>query len=206
MNKKETIKTLFLDIGSVLLSNGWDRYSRKKAEEKFKLDPQEFKDRHQIFFETYETGKLTLDEYISHVIFYKKRDFTEKAFIDFMFEQSVPVEGSIDYFTAVKNKYALNMIAVNNEGRELNEFRIRKFGLDKLFNGFVSSCYVHVRKPDKEIFKIACDIAFTDPAQALFIDDRIIHVQIAQSMSINAIQFTNLEATKKLVEGYGFTI
>ena len=31
----EYIKTVFLDIGSVLLTNGWDRKSRKLASVKF---------------------------------------------------------------------------------------------------------------------------------------------------------------------------
>ena len=203
---KKIIKTLFLDIGAVLISNGWDRYARQKAVKKFKLDPDELSDRHHIFFETYEAGKLTLKEYIANVVFYKQRNFTEDDFINFMFQQSQPVKDSIDYFMAIKRKYKLNVVALSNEGRELNEFRIKTFKLDKLFNVFVSSCYVHLRKPDKEIFRMACDISFTLPQQALFIDDRIIHVQIAQSLGINAIQFTDLKTTKKLMESYGYII
>ena len=203
---KKLIKTLFLDIGAVLISNGWDRYARQKAVKKFKLNPDELSDRHHIFFETYEAGKLTLQEYITNVIFYEKRSFTETDFINFMFQQSIPVKDSIEYFLAVKSKYKLNIVALSNEGRELNEYRIRTFKLDKLFNSFVSSCYVHLRKPDKEIFRMACDISFTEPQQALFIDDRIIHVQIAQSLGINAIQFKDLKKTRKLMETYGFIV
>jgi len=197
---------LFLDIGAVLLSNGWDRYSRKKAVIKFGLDPVELSDRHGIFFETYEAGKLTFKEYLDNVIFFKPRNFTEDEFINFMFRQSTPVKGSIEYFMAIKKKYKLNILAVNNEGRELNEHRIKTFKLDKLFNTFVSSCYVHLRKPDKDIFRMACNISFTEPQHALFIDDRIIHVEIARSLGINAIQFKDLRSTKKLMESYGFII
>ena len=53
---------------------------------------------------------------------------------------------------------------------------------------------------------MACDISFTEPQNALFIDDRIIHVQIAGSLGINAIQFKNLGATKKQMEAFGFII
>ena len=197
---------MFLDIGAVLLSNGWDRYSRKKAVIKFGLDPVELSDRHGIFFETYEAGKLTFKEYLDNVIFFKPRNFTEDEFINFMFRQSTPVKGSIEYFMAIKKKYKLNILAVNNEGRELNEHRIKTFKLDKLFNTFVSSCYVHLRKPDKDIFRMACNISFTEPQHALFIDDRIIHVEIARSLGINAIQFKDLRSTKKLMESYGFII
>lgn len=203
---KKIIKSLFLDIGGVLISNGWDRYARQKAVKKFKLDPDEVSDRHGVFFETYEAGKLTLKEYVTNVIFYEPRNFTESEFIDFMFHQSMPVIDSIEYFMAIKKKYKLNIVAVSNEGREMNEYRIRTFKLDKLFNTFISSCYVHLRKPDKEMFRMACDISFTEPRHALFIDDRIIHVQTAQSSGINAFQFVNLNSTQKLMENYGFII
>lgn len=125
--------------------------------------------------------------------------------MNFMFQQSQPVKDSIEYFMSIKQKYNLNIIALSNEGRELNEYRIKTYKLDKLFNAFVSSCYVHLRKPDKEIFRMACDISFTEPQQALFIDDRIIHIQIAQSLGINGIQFIDLESTKKGMESYGFS-
>ena len=205
MDKKE-IKTLFLDIGGVLLTNGWDRYTRQKAVKKFNLDADELSDRHGIFFETYEAGKLTLKEYMDNVIFYQQRNFTEMDFKNFMFSQSTAIKGSVEYFMAIKKKYKINILALSNEGRELNEYRIKTFKLDKLFDLFISSCYVHLRKPDKDIFRMACDISFTESKHALFIDDRIIHVQIAGSLGINAIQFKNLSGTKKQLEAYGLII
>lgn len=200
------IKTLFLDIGNVLISNGWDRFAREKAVNKFNLDPNELSDRHHIFFETYEAGKLSLKEYMDKVIFYEPRNFTEEAFLHFMFHQSKAIKGSIEYFMSIKKKYKINIISLNNEGRELNEHRIKTFKLDQLFNSFISSCYVHLRKPDKEIFQMACGITFTDPRESLFIDDRIIHVEIARSIGMNALQFKNLSTTKKLMENFGFNI
>lgn len=204
--EKNQIKTLFLDIGSVLLTNGWDRFARQKAVKKFDLDPSELSDRHHIFFETYEAGKLSLKEYLDNVIFYIPRNFTEDDFIRFLFQQSKPVKGSIEYFMAIKKKYKINIFSLNNEGLEFNEYRIRTYKLDKLFTAFFSSCYVHLRKPDKDIFRLACNISFTEPKHALFVDDRIIHVQTAQSLGINAIQFTNLSSVKKQMQAYGFTV
>jgi putative hydrolase of the HAD superfamily len=203
---KNYIKTLFLDIGGVLISNGWDRFARERAIKKFSLDPEELSDRHHIFFETYEAGKLSLNEYLDYVIFYTTRDFSKSDFMNFMYQQSKPINGSIEYFMALKKKYKLNILALSNEGREMNEYRIKTFKLDNLFNAFISSSYVHLRKPDKGIFRMACDISFTDPKHALFIDDRIIHVQIAQSLGINAIQFKNIVSVKKQLKSYGFSI
>lgn len=203
---KKNIKTLLLDIGGVLISDGWDRYSRDRAVKKFKLDADEFTNRHRIFFETYEAGKLSIKEYLRNVVFYEKRNFTEADFLHFMHQQSQPFKESIDYFMAIKKKYNLNILALSNEGRELNEYRIKTFKLDRLFNAFVSSCYVHLRKPDKDIFRLASDLSFTEPKHVLFIDDRIIHVEMARSLGINAFQFKDLTTTKKLMAAYGFAI
>jgi putative hydrolase of the HAD superfamily len=200
------IQTLLLDIGNVILSNGWDRYSRKKASDRFRLDPQEFDDRHKIFFDRFETGKISLDDYLHYVIFYEERDFGKEEFLNFMFAQSKPIKDSMAYFLSIKNKYKLRVFSLNNEGRELNEYRIKTFDLGKLFDGFISSCYVHLRKPDKDIYLIASEISFTAPESCLFIDDRAIHVRVAKEIGFNAIQFTSLAQAKKQMARFGLSI
>ncbi|MGZ3535999.1 MAG: HAD family phosphatase, partial [Thermodesulfobacteriota bacterium] len=81
---------LFLDVGGVLLTNGWDRSMRKLAAEAFGLDGNEVDDRHHLTFDTYELGKLTLDEYLGRMVFYKERRFSKEEFKEFMFAQSRP--------------------------------------------------------------------------------------------------------------------
>ncbi len=54
-----------------------------------------------------------------------------------------------------KETYKLKIIAVSIEARELNEYRIHKFQLNKFVDFYISSCYVHLRKPDTAIFKLA---------------------------------------------------
>jgi len=197
------IRTLLLDIGEVVLSNGWDRYSRKKATETFHIEEAEFADRHKIFFETFEAGKITLHEYLQYVVFFEDRDFTEPEFISFMLKQSRPIKNSLDHFLGLKKKYNLKVFSLNNEGRELNEYRIKTFQLDRLFDGYISSCYVHMRKPDKEFFLLGCEITNTPPENCLFVDDRLIHIQIARTVGLNAIQFTGLASAKKQIAQYG---
>ncbi len=75
MQNVNNITTLFLDIGGVLLSDGWGHEFRQLAAEKFHLDEAEMEERHRIMFVTYEEGKITLDEYLDRVVFYKHRDF-----------------------------------------------------------------------------------------------------------------------------------
>ncbi|HZE21821.1 MAG TPA: hypothetical protein VE082_07190, partial [Desulfobaccales bacterium] len=85
-----TITHLFLDIGGVLLTNGWDRYMRRDAAEKFRLDLDDLNDRHKMSFDTYEEGKLDLDTYLNQVVFYRPRPFSREEFKKFMFAQSQP--------------------------------------------------------------------------------------------------------------------
>jgi putative hydrolase of the HAD superfamily len=203
--KKETITTLFLDIGGVLLTNGWDRQARRKAATLFKLDEEEMNERHHLTFDTYETGKLTLDEYLNRTVFYTKRKFSKKDFIKFIFDQSQPIEGTLDFFKELKEQYQLRVIAVSNEAREINEYRIKKYKLNQLFNGFVSSCYVHLRKPDADIFHMAINIAQTPLSNILYVDDRDMFVEVARSLKLHAYHFQGLDGAKKYINSLKFS-
>lgn len=204
--KGKTITTLFLDIGGVVLTNGWGRGQRNNAVKHFKLNNEEMNERHHLTFDTYEQGKLSLHEYLNRIVFYEKRKFSEDDFIEFMFRQSLPYEDTINYFKELKKRYHLNIIAVSNEGRELNAHRIKKFKLNELFDAFVSSCYVHLRKPDADIFKMATDISQTTPEHTLYIDDRLMFVEVAQTLGMHGIHFQSLEAAKHKLTKFGFVL
>jgi putative hydrolase of the HAD superfamily len=201
----ENITTLFLDIGGVLLTSGWDRKSRQLAIARFQLDGEETEERHHLIFHLYEEGKLTIDEYLERVIFYRTRNFSKEDFKTFMFEQSSPIEGSLEFFKSLKDRNHLKVIALNNEALELNNFRIHKFRLSQLFDAFVSSCNVHLRKPDVGIFKMACEIAHTLPRNILFIDDRLMFVEVAISLGIHGYHFQSLEPAKLFIQKIKFS-
>jgi putative hydrolase of the HAD superfamily len=189
------IRVLFTDIGGVLLTNGWDVNSRALAAKKFKLDLNELNERHGLMFDTFEEGKLTLREYLKNVIFFRKRNFTHGQFRDFMFAQSKPFNDMIRLTRSLKSKYNLKVIAISNECRELNDYRIKKYKLDSFIDAFISSCYVHLRKPDKDIYKMALDIFQTKPNESVFTDDRLLFVETAESMGIKAIHHTEYNST-----------
>ena len=199
------ITTLFLDIGGVLLTNGWGRTSRRSAAEKFKLDLAELDERHHLTFDAYESGKLGLDEYLARVVFYEDRPFSKDDFRNFMFGQSQPFPEMIDLVKRLKSRYGLRTVAVNNEGRELSIHRIRKFALDTFIDSFVSSCFVHLRKPDADIYRMALDISLSSPANTLYIDDRDLFAEVAQGLGIESIHHKDLETTRTALESYGLS-
>ncbi len=206
MNTMETISCLFLDIGGVLLSDGWGHKFRHKAAEKFHLDIPEMEQRHKLLFVVYEEGRITLDEYLDRVVFYQKRDFTSGEFKDFMFSLTTPDLEMIAFIKKIKWQYGLKVIAVSNEARELNAYRIKTFKLNEIFDFFVSSCYVHVRKPDAAIFHIALDGAQVPANEIVFIDDVSMFADVASDMGIKSIHHTDYLSTVKALADLGFTI
>lgn len=194
-------KVLFLDIGGVLLSNAWGHESREKAAELFNLDFKETEHLHNFIFNVYEIGKITLDEYIDIVVFNKERNFTRESFREFMFAQSIELPGMLQWLKEWKaeNKN-LRVISINNEGKDLNNYRIEKFQLHRCFDAFVSSGEVGMRKPDPGIFQLAMGIAKVPPEHCYYFDDRIILAQAAARLGINAYHHTDIETTKSIIK------
>ncbi|MEO6095629.1 MAG: HAD family hydrolase [Fibrobacteria bacterium] len=203
--KRTDITCLFLDIGGVLLTNGWDHHARRRAATRFKLDWAEMENRHSLNFETYEIGKLSLDDYLDRVVFHRKRSFTKRVFRDFMFEQSKALPGMLELMSRHKARYGLKIAVVSNEGRELNAYRIRKFKLDGLVDFFISSCFIHLRKPDLEIFRVALDMAQVPARQILFVENTPLFVQVAEGLGIQGLIHKNPASTSLKLASFGLS-
>ena len=203
--KPEKITTLFLDIGGVLLTNGWGRDERQNAIDKFGIDKKEMEDRNSLVWSTYELGKLTLEDYLDYVIFYCERPFSREEFKSFMFKQSVALPGgAIEYFKELKKEYEFKVIALSNESRELNDYRIKEYKLNELFDFYISSCYVGLRKPDHDIYKLALNTSQTPAANALYVDDRLPYIEVANRLGIPALHYQGLEVAKEYFRSIGY--
>ena len=206
MDNSNLVTTLFLDIGDVLLTNGWGHESRMAAAKAFDLNYDEMQSQHKLVMATYEEGKLTLSEYLNRVVFYKKRPFTPEDFSKFMFAQTTPDKEMIELMRQLKEKYHLKIAVINNEARELNEYRIKKFQLNEFVDFFISSCFVHLRKPDADIFQLALDIAQVSPENALYIDDTQMFVDIARNLGIRSIKHINQLSTSTELASFGLSL
>ena len=203
MQKSSAITTLFLDIGGVLLSGGWDRHARKRAAKTFGLDLAEMEARHDLTFETFEAGKLTLDEYLKLVVFYQERAFTRAQFRRFVFAQSKPNLDMIELVRGLKAWHGLKIIAVSNEGRELHAHRVRTFKLDGFVDACISSCFIHLRKPDPDFFRLALDIAQVAAQQVVYIENTPMFVKIATGLGIRSILHTDYTSTCTQLDVFG---
>lgn len=203
MKKATGISCVFLDIGGVLLTDGWDHLARKRAAKNFKLQWAEMEARHHLTFETFEEGKISLDEYLSLVVFHQRRTFTRNQFWRYMLEQSKAFPDTIELVAQLKQNLGLKIAIISNEARELNAYRIERFKLDRLADCFISSCFVHIRKPDPDIFKLALDIAQVRPEQAVFIDNTPMFVQIAEELGIQGVLHTDYDSTRAKLSNLG---
>jgi putative hydrolase of the HAD superfamily len=197
------VTTLFWDLGGVILTNGWDRASRRKAAEKFHLDWDEFEDRHELVLNGFETGEIPLSEYLQRTVFYRERPFTRDEFRQFMFDQSQPFPESLELLGELVATKKLFMAALNNESAEINEYRIRTFHLRNYFEAFFSSCYLGVRKPDAGIYRRALSMTQRDPSECIFIDDRGLNLECAKELGMRTIHFRNANQLREAFAEYG---
>jgi len=188
-----SIRAIFWDVGGVLLTNAWDRNERTKALDHFHVDPEEFHDRHELVVSSFERGKITLNEYLARTVFYEPRSFTVDTFCDYMFSLTQPFPEVLEFAQSLTDSGKYLMGTINNESRELNNFRIEKFGLRKIFRVFISSCFVGLRKPERDIYRVALEITQFPADQCCFIDDRSLNLECAAQLGMHTIHMQSLE-------------
>jgi putative hydrolase of the HAD superfamily len=195
------IRTLFWDVGGVLLTNAWDHEERERAVDKFQLQKVDFEARHKEVVATFEEGKITLDQYLDRTVFYQPRKFSKEEFKNYMFSLSKPKPEVLEFARGVAGKYL--MATINNESREMNDYRIKQFGLSEIFDLFVSSCYVGMRKPDEKIYRLALDLIQKAPDECCFIDDRPLNIEGAAKVGMRTVLMREPAQLKKDLQGLG---
>ncbi len=196
------ITTMFWDIGGVILTNGWDRVARKQAAKVFQLDWEEFQDRHDLSFPAFDGGHIKLDEYLDRTLFYRPRPFTREEFTAYIFAQSREYPESravLDEVTRL-NKYFIG--SINNEPWEINQYRINAFDLRRNFEVFFSSCYVRARKPDEAIFRIALEVSQRPPERCIFIDDRVLNLEVPRRLGMHVIHYQDADGLRSELRKY----
>jgi putative hydrolase of the HAD superfamily len=191
------IHAIFWDVGGVLLSNAWDHTERASALEHFRLGAGEFHSRHEMVVSSFERGEITLDEYLKRTVFYRDRPFSREEFRDYMFSLSQPLPEVLALARALAASGKYFMGTINNESRELNLYRIEKYGLREIFRLFVSSCFVGLRKPESGIYRLAIETTQFNPEECCFIDDRALNLECPAKMGMRTIQMQTLEQLRR---------
>ncbi len=196
-------KILLSDIGGVLGTNGWDTGIRDTICRHFQLEVSDIVDRHRLMFDSYERGHIDFGEYLQKVFFGSPRQFTLEQVRDFAYAQSLPWPENIAFFRQVKEKNRLKLGLISNEGQGITEYRVDKFGLRELADFMIISHFVHFRKPDPAIWKLALDLVQLDAAEAIYVDDRALFVGIAEDLGFTAVQYTSLADMRDRLQDLG---
>ena len=197
------ITTIFFDIGGVLLTDGWGHDSRRAAAERFGLDWDEYSDRHEKVAHAIETNRVTLDQYLTRVVFYRPRAFTREEFRAYVFAQSQPKPDAIEIARQLAASDKHFMATINNEILELNVYRIEQFGLRQYFPVFFSSCFLGIRKPDEAIYRTALQVAQREPAECIFIDDREVNLECPRELGLATVLFRDAAQLRRELEENG---
>jgi putative hydrolase of the HAD superfamily len=197
------IKALFWDVGGVLLSNAWDHTQREQALGRFGLDAQEFNERHELVVSSFERGKISLEDYLERTVFYRPRDFCRDEFRSFMYSLSVPDHAALAFAKGLADSGRYRMGTINNESKELNLYRIEKFGMREIFSVFVSSCFVGLRKPEEAIYRLALDLTQQVPEECCFIDDRALNLEMAKRLGMHTIEMHGVEPLRASLQELG---
>lgn len=200
------ITTLFWDIGGVILTNGWDTRSRREAASTFRLDWEEFHERHDLSFPAFDSGNVSLNEYLDRTLFYRPRGFTREEFTAFMFAQSKEYPESRAVLDAAARTGRYFIGAINNEPLELNEYRIEAFGLRRDFQVFFSSCYLHARKPEEMIFRIALEVTQRPAQECVFVDDRPLNLENPRRLGMNTIHYQSAAQLRQDLQRHGVEV
>jgi putative hydrolase of the HAD superfamily len=197
------IQAIFWDIGGVLLNNAWDHDERSAVLQHFALDANDFQARHEKIVSSFERGQLSLDEYLDRTVFYTGRNFTREQFRERMFSLSQPKPDVLAFARSLSASGKYLIATINNESRELNQYRIDNFDLRGIFRLFVSSCFVGLRKPEIEIYRLALEITQVQPEASCFIDDRSQNLEGAKKLGMKTIQMQSLKQLQDDLEALG---
>ncbi len=197
---------MFFDLGGVLLTNGWDRASRRHCVESFGLDYEEFADRHEFVADAFETGRMTMDEYLDRTIFYRDRSFTRESFRDAMVAESRPYPEALAVVEELAASGRYLLATLNNESQELNQTRIDRFELRRYFTTFLSSGFLGVKKPDQAIYQLALQITQRGPEECVFVDDRDLNLECAVTEGMHTVHYDSPGQLRGELVGLGIDI
>ena len=204
------IRTVFWDIGGVLLSNGWDRYQRARVFADLKLSAEDIalaEEKREEANWFWERGLIDEAEFFKRTIFFQPRNFTlADVWRGVEAQQEVLHPESFDILHTMHAKRQVRVAALNNESRELNDYRLKRFNLRRYFDFCICSGYVHEMKPAAGIYRSALEIGGDGPGEACFIDDKEENVAAANAAGLVGLHFSSPAALRDQLHSLGIEL
>jgi HAD superfamily hydrolase (TIGR01509 family) len=199
-----SIRTIFWDVGGVLLTNGWDHGQRTRVLGRLGVDLEAYEEVHERANYYWERGLITAKDFFGQTVLGANPELTfDVLWPQVCAESKVLHPECLDLLAELKDQGKYRLATLNNESRELNEYRLDAFKLRTLFDYFICSGYVHEMKPAEGIYRSAIDISGFDARTGLFIDDKEENCEAARAVGLNAIRFVTPGQLREELRGYG---
>jgi putative hydrolase of the HAD superfamily len=204
------IRTVFWDIGGVLLSNGYGRSERAGVYADLQLSMGEIADAEARRDEAnwyWERGLIDEVEFFKRTLFYTPRNFMlTDVWASVEAQQRVLHPESIEMLHRMHARRQVRLASLNNESRELNAFRLKRFELRQYFDFCICSAYVHEMKPAAGIYRSALEIGGDKPGEACFIDDNEDNIAAANAAGFVGLHFTSPSALRAQLDSLGIEL
>lgn len=199
------IKTIFFDIGGVLLTNGWDRNQRTHALKSLGMtDLSGYEARHADANYFWERGLKDIRWFFQKTVFYDWRRFEfEDLWAAMVAEQGLLENGAVEILKKLHATRKYRLATLTNESKELNTYRMTAFGLKDYFDFFICSAYVNEMKPAPKIYLEAIEVSGREPAECVFIDDKQENVDAAIRQEMRGILYRNPEQLEEDLRDLG---
>ena len=204
-----SIRTIFWDIGGVVLTNGWDKGQRSRVLSRLGVNLEAYEEVHERANYYWERGLMTAKEFFAQTVLQANPhlDLTfETLWPQVCAESKVLHAECLDMLSELKEQGSYRLATLNNESRELNEYRLDAFKLRSLFDYFICSGYVHEMKPLPGIFRSAIDVSGFAARTALFIDDKSENCAAAEALGMHVICFKTPRQLCTELAGYGIQV
>jgi len=203
------IRTVFWDVGGVILTNGWDLSQRTRVLGRLGVDLEAYEEMHERANYYWERGLITADDFFMQTVL--RPNPMLKLTFDLLWpqvcaESKVLHAECLDILAELKEQRQVRLATLNNESRELNEHRLNAFKLRSLFDYFICSGYVHEMKPAAGIYKAAIDISGFAPETALLIDDKAENCKAAAALGMEAVVFESPVQLRGALLEYGINL
>ena len=198
MSSTSHIKTIFWDIGGVLLTNGWDKEERTEVLSRLGVDLADYESRHEEANYFWERGLSTAEHFFNVTVLNQNPNLTfSELWPQVCAESKILHPGCLDILGELATSGRYKLATLNNESRELNQHRLDAFRLRPFFDYFLCPGYVHEMKPHPDIYRAAIEISGHVAETAVFIDDKAENCDAAASLGMQTICF---ESPKQLRE------
>jgi len=198
------IKNIILDLGGVILELDVERTISTFHELGFpRLNNADIILSKYPFFQDFETGMLSAEEFVRNVINIAGRQVSEKQVLD---AWNAMIRGFkpeiISLLLDLRKKYRLFLLSNTNAIHEVhynlqlkNDHGIEN--LDRIFEKVYYSHVLKLRKPNAEIFQYVLKDAGIPGEECIYIDDTLEHIETARLLGIQAY---HLEAPERITD------